>query len=163
MEKTVAIIAGVAILISAAFFWHKSEIKVALAKQEAAMIIDHKKQTDKLKDEKRESEDELKATLAANQKEKKDEIKRISSKYESIISELRNRQPRPDSGTSVPNPPGATEGQQFATGKELYREDAEFLVGEARDADIIRTELKVCYKDYDDVRQKLIEFSTVGK
>ena len=83
--------------------------------------------------------------------EKDREIRDITARNTALANSLRDRQSR-----STPNPstvPGAASaGSSACTGKDLYREDSEFLVRLAREADELRAALKQCYKQYESVR-----------
>ena len=72
-------------------------------------------------------------------KEKDAQIASINTSLANALSQLRSRPSRAQ---------GASNGQG-GTGATLSAEDAEFLVREAARADIIRTGLDACYKQYD--------------
>jgi len=84
--------------------------------------------------------------------EKDREIREIAARNTALANSLRDRQARPSANTSaVPNT--ANVGPSACTGKQLYREDGEFLVRVAREADELRIALKQCYAQYDAARQ----------
>lgn len=83
--------------------------------------------------------------------EKDREIRDITARNTALANSLRDRQSRPAQTSTVPS--ATSVGQNSCTGKELYREDGEFLVGIAREADELRAALKQCYAQYDSVRQ----------
>lgn len=85
-------------------------------------------------------------------KDKDDKIKEISLTRDNLLSELRKRKTR-DSGNS--SNPGNT---QTCTGAFLFREDAEFLAGEAARADKIIIERDYYFKQYQQVKEKLDEY-----
>lgn len=88
---------------------------------------------------------------ADNIRQEKDrELKKVADTNRVLLNSLRNRPSRPAEGSAVPSTPGV--GQGGCTGKELYREDGEFLVRLAREADELRSALKQCYKQYESVR-----------
>lgn len=81
------------------------------------------------------------------EQEKTDEIARIRTTYAATIASLQQRPDRkPTNPGGVPAPSATCQG---ATGLELSRADAGFLVGEAARADELRTALGACYKAYD--------------
>ena len=92
-----------------------------------------------------QQEEEHKAKLTEQLKDKEDAIKSINKRHAAIVSGLRQRTERPitltfsteTSGSSVCTGAGST-------GEQLYRQDAEFLIGEAAKADILREALKTC-------------------
>lgn len=85
--------------------------------------------------------------------EKDREIRDITARNTALANSLRDRQSRPTTNSSTV-PGAASAGSSACTGKDLYREDSEFLVGIAREADELRIALNQCYKQYNAVRQK---------
>lgn len=83
--------------------------------------------------------------------EKNRETRDLVARNTALANSLRDRQSRPAQTSAVSSAPSV--GQNSCTGKELYREDGEFLVGIAREADELRAALKQCYTQYDQVRQ----------
>jgi uncharacterized protein HemX len=67
------------------------------------------------------------------------EIESITSQYDLIVGELRQRSSRVSDATHC----------KGTTGAELSREDAEFLAGEAARADKLRSALNACYQQYE--------------
>jgi len=106
----------------------------------------------KLDAQARATEKELQTKLLEGLAEKENEIKAINDHRDRLIGELRKR---PSRGSSAPQPPRndpkpATPqcpGTDI-TGKELSREDGEFLIGEATAADTLRHSLKMCRDAY---------------
>lgn len=81
-------------------------------------------------------------------KGRNDEIEKLAAARDAALAELRNRPRRPSPGAAN----NSSAGQGAApgcTGSQLYRDDAEFLIGEAARADAIVIELKSCYAQYD--------------
>jgi len=100
----------------------------------------------------RQTEFEMQQQVSKVLKDKTDEIARLNRQHDTIVDGLRKRAARP---AAVPVPPstGTTESPCQCDGRQLYREDAEFLVREARRADAIRIELEACYQEYEQIRQ----------
>jgi hypothetical protein len=71
--------------------------------------------------------------------EKDAQIQTINTQLLAAVSELRERPSRAQD---------AANGQD-GTGRALSAEDAQFLVGEAARADLLRTNLAACYQQYD--------------
>lgn len=82
-------------------------------------------------------------------RQKDAEIKVITGKLQSALGELRQRQERPSSADTSRDCKGAT-------GAELSRQDAEFLIRESARADQLRSALELCYRQYDTVRESLL-------
>ncbi len=83
---------------------------------------------------------ELQKKSVLYQLEKENEIKSINSKHTAIINSLRNRPERTpkDESTSIVCAGAGS------TGEQLFREDAEFLIGQAQLAEILKQSLTVC-------------------
>jgi len=92
----------------------------------------------------------LQETADKLRKEKDVEIKNLNARATALTNSLRDRQERPADGSALSSSSGA--GSRGCTGKELYREDGEFLVRLAREADELRSALKQCYRQYEAVR-----------
>ena len=93
------------------------------------------------------TENTWRVNTASIKKERDDEYKAIAAERDAALAELRKRPRRPAPGTT--ESPANGQDQPGATGAQLFREDAEFLVREAADADTTRTALKACYRQYD--------------
>ena len=77
--------------------------------------------------------------------EKNREIARIKRSHAAVVAGLQQRTERPA------ELPASPETAQNCTGSDLYRQDAEFLAGEAARADEYAIELQSCYRAYDEV------------
>ena len=81
-------------------------------------------------------------------KDKEDALKVADAKYASLLDSLRNRKTRPtQTGPSTTPQVGGS-----CTGAQLYREDAEFLAGEAARADKLTIERDFYYERYERAR-----------
>ncbi len=107
--------------------------KLKIAAEEAKLIQEY-----------RRKEQAFQVKADALRREKDNEIKTITTRLNSTLSELRQRQDRP-----VPGSAGTCQG---ASGAELSRQDGEFLAREAARADRLRSALEQCYKQYDSIR-----------
>lgn len=89
-----------------------------------------------------ERENKYQEALVKSQKEKENAIKDLNKRHASIVSGLQQRTQRPtDKETPSPSPVCTGTG---STGDRLYREDAEFLIGEAARAEVIKQALRAC-------------------
>lgn len=113
------------------------EIKAEQAQKEAAALV-----------EVRKKEAALVAQAEQIRKKKDAEITAINNRLNSALVELRQR---PARNTASANPPSCPAG----TGATLFREDAEFLIGEAARADKLRQALIECYNRYEALRKEL--------
>jgi len=81
--------------------------------------------------------------------EKTRETRDLLARNTALANSLRDRQTRPSSAVSS----ATSAGSSACTGKELYREDSEFLVRLGREGDELRIALKQCYAQYNQVRE----------
>ena len=92
-----------------------------------------------------QQEEQHKAKLTEQLKDKEDAIKSINKRHAAIVSGLRQRTERPITIPTVKEAGSASVCTGTgSTGEQLYRQDAEFLIGEAAKADILREALKTC-------------------
>lgn len=90
---------------------------------------------------------EIKTIAAQQQKVSNEKIANLNKSLATAIAGLSDRPSRPSS-TDVPNDTSITIG---ATGAELYRPDAEFLIREATRAEKVRIQLETCTAQYNAV------------
>jgi hypothetical protein len=100
----------------------------------------------------RDAEFTLQQRTSDLQKEKQDEIERLNQQHSIIVDGLRKRPARP-AVVPMPAPAAVTESPCQCDGRQLYREDAEFLIRQARRADAVKIELEACYQQYEQARQ----------
>lgn len=94
----------------------------------------------------REKEQLMQGNADKLRQEKDRELKKVADTNKLLLDSLRHRPERTES-SGMPQTPSA--GQSGCTGKDLYRQDGEFLIGIAREADELRVALKQCYAQYD--------------
>lgn len=91
---------------------------------------------------------ELQAATNQRKKEYEAQTKDLQRKLDDALVSLRHRQSRPKHLV-------ITEVRETCTGRELYREDAEFLTREAARAEQLIEERDYYYNAYEDARLKL--------
>lgn len=89
----------------------------------------------------------LQAKADEARKEVTREKTRLAAVQRELADSLRKRPDRPSDG-GVPAPAGDRDAAPSCTGAELYRGDAQFLVGLAARADAIRLQLATCQAAY---------------
>lgn len=95
----------------------------------------------------RQREQELQANADKLRTEKDARIRELNARATALSNSLRDRATRASSdGGAVSGATGV--GSGGCTGRELFKEDGEFLVGIAREADELRVALKQCYAQY---------------
>lgn len=85
--------------------------------------------------------------IAATTQKATDEKRRLAALVADLRGQLRNRPQRPAAGGGAV--PGGAGSPVACTGAQLYRSDAELLVGESERADGIRIQLSDCRARYD--------------
>lgn len=157
----VAVLA-VGIASTASYFKGQSDGEAAVHAEWDAERIKQQEAHAKALQESIEKQQALQADADQIRQEKDRETRELAARNTVLANSLRNRPERPAAPASaVPSAAGA--GPSGCTGKELYRQDGEFLVGLAREADDLRIALKQCYAQYDAVRLKLTAGATAGK
>ena len=127
----------------------KAEVQQAWDKEKAEQYAQYAKAME----EAVEKQQQLQMGADKLRQEKDREIRDITARNTALANSLRDRQSRPTTNSStVPSVAGT--GPTACTGKELYREDGEFLVRLSREADELAAALNQCYKQYNAARQK---------
>jgi hypothetical protein len=104
----------------------------------------------------RETEQKLQKQLNEQKRVHQNEIRRIQRDHIALVDSLRKRTERPPGVASVPeDSPFELQPLTGCTGKELYREDGTFLVGEAARADQLRVALSTCISDRIEIERQL--------
>lgn len=157
MTLSEQIIAAVAAFLAVGLIGYSSYHHVRqLGYNEAVAKYEKQMAEDKKKTDAAQAQLQSKADQAA--KDKQDAIQAADIKYTALLDSLRKRTRRPaqtGSGTTA-----ATTGT--CTGAELYREDAEFLAGEAARADKVTIERDFYYERYEYARSVLAGTQSVG-
>ena len=125
----------------------KAEIQQAWDKEKATQYAQYAKAME----ESVEKQQQLQMGADRLRQEKDREIRDVTARNTALANSLRDRQTRPAQTSSVSST--ASVGSSACTGKELYREDGEFLVRLAREADELRVALTQCYAQYEAARQ----------
>ncbi len=154
MNPWLILAAVVAIGVAAAGGYHTgkesgmAEVQQAWDKEKTAQYAEYAKAMEKSV----EKQQMLQMGADKLRQEKDREIRDITARNTALANSLRDRQSRPATPASTVSG-AASVRQSVCTGKELYREDGEFLVGIAREADELRIALKQCYTQYEAARQ----------
>lgn len=147
-------IIAITLVLTSLFVWHRYEVSKAITKTVVEQTAIYEKQIKDLTVKSLKTELELKTQVAVIKGEKDAQIKSLDGKYRIAIDSLRQRQERSSSSDSTRNSSNA-ESTKGATGAELFREDAEFLTRFARDTEELKTQLNMCYAQYDTIYEQL--------
>jgi Sec-independent protein translocase protein TatA len=150
-------ILGIVVLILGILFGtHKvilwKEVKKAVAETKEQMSAEYTKKLLEASELAREREQVMVSSADKIRKEKDAKIASLNTRLGTALSSLSERPQRPPSSSQ--GAPASCIGAG-ATGAQLSREDAEFLVREAARADSLRLALGQCYKQYDAIRKSL--------
>jgi hypothetical protein len=126
----------------------KAEVQAEWAKEKAEQYAEYAKGQEAA----RAREQEMQAAADKLRREKDAQIRDINARATALTNSLRDRQERPAKDGAMSGTSGAR--SAACSGKELYREDGEFLVRIAREADELRASLDQCVKQYNAARQK---------
>ena len=127
----------------------RAEVQQAWDKEKAEQYAAYAKG----QEEARKREQDMQEAADRLRRDKDAEIRNINARATALTNSLRDRQTRPTEASGVSGAPGARPAS--CSGKELYREDGEFLVRLAAEADELRAALKQCYTQYNTARQKV--------
>ena len=125
----------------------KSQVQQEWDKEKAAQYAEYAKGQEAA----RKKEQELQANADQLRREKDVEIKNLNARATALTNSLQYRPTRPTETDSLPN--STSTRPASCSGKELFREDSEFLVRIAREADELRTAIKQCYNQYEALRK----------
>jgi len=158
--KVAAVLVVVLSLVGVGFYLYKSgydngystastkgQLELAKFKEQIQTLLDKQFQAQ------RSYEESVATKVAQIEKDKEDAITDSNRRYTALRDSVRNRPQRPaDSHPSTGSNPATTPADSSGTsctGGKLFREDGEFLAGEASKGDILRQALIACRARYD--------------
>ena len=153
MNPWIILAAAIAIGAAAAGGYHTgkesgmAEVQQAWDKEKTAQYAQYAKALE----ESVEKQQQLQLTADKLRQEKDRETRDLVARNTALANSLRDRQSRPAADSSAVSS-AASAGQSACTGKQLYREDGEFLVRLAREADELRAAIKQCYAQYEAIK-----------
>jgi len=155
MGLVVSVIAGL-------FFWHTTQVNMKVQQAESAVRLEmtqqYNKRASELKDSAVKTQTELQNTVTTQQKEHNAKVHNLNLRVADLSNSLSNRPLRPsgDSGDTSSTTNG--ESPKGATGAGLYQDDGAFLARYAGQAEELKVNLLMCYKQYDTVKDTLDKF-----
>ena len=153
---------GVVVVSLGLLFWHSTDVKLKVQQAESAVRLEmtqqYNKHTTELKDSAVKTQTELQNTVTAQQKEHNAKVHNLNLRVADLSNSLSNRPLRPsgDSGDTSSTPNG--ESPKGATGAGLYQDDGAFLARYAGQAEELKVNLLMCYKQYDTMKETLEKF-----
>jgi uncharacterized coiled-coil DUF342 family protein len=146
------------VVLSSLYFWHLSEVKVAVNKVKQEYLLESALQYQEITKDAFWKTQELKDSFAKIDEDKDAKLQTLNSRVNTLTTRLRNRPSRSENRSSNTGNTGTKEAAKGSNGSELYREDAIFLIWEATRADTIKEELLTCYNKYDTAKDKIDKF-----
>lgn len=145
------------VVISAAYFWHLSEVRVAV--NESVMQIEAQvtKERFKLLDKANEESFKLKEQIAKNKQEKDRELQIANTKYNNLLAWVRNLPSTTGSSDSTGDSRDSEAGREEVIA-ELRRKNAESFAEYSHRAEEVRISLMQCYRDYEAVKKARDDF-----
>ena len=145
----------VAAIVAMALGFHYMDKKAAVDKAVVQTQISLNKEYQKRLDEAgrlaREKENKISSDGIKIQKNKDDKIKQLNSDLQFALDVLRSRPERASASNTSDNPGDS----KACTGRELFREDAQFLTREAARADEVVIERDFYYDKYEALRKNI--------
>lgn len=135
-------------------FWDK---QTGIDKAVSDVTISYQAAIDRRAREALETQGELMLKAKISEEEKNEQIVKLATNLDVAVKRLSNRPSRPTDSSANPRDSSA------CTGRELYREDGEFLTREAHRAEKVRMERDFYYERYEYVRNQLDKFIEDGK
>lgn len=124
----------------------KSLVQAMWDKEKAAQYAEYAK----AQEEARQKEQELQANADRLRQEKDREIKNLNARATALTNSLQHRPTRTSEAGSVSDSSKSCSG---ASGKELARGDAEFLIRYAAEAARLQADLNQCVRQYEALRK----------
>lgn len=163
MNKIAVYIVCIAIAVFGLFYLHNKQVDKAVDAAYTQMENEYNKRILSLVNKADAESLELKDRIKEQQNETQITIAGINQRHASIIAGLQQRPERPTSTSNYTPSTGTAEVTTGATGVELSRPDAEFLARESTRAEVIRESLLQCYRQYDEVKDAIEQFTKDNK
>lgn len=146
------------LVLSSLFFWHKYEVKTAVVEATNAVELQYAKEKFKLIDRAQAETFALRDQVDAITKDKNVKVQALNARVATLTRSLSERPERPASNDSVSGSASNRESPGFVDASRLYRSDAEVAVWFAARTEGLKVHLETCYRQYDEVKDKLDKF-----
>ena len=145
------------VVLSGLYFFHTSEVKIAVNKAEMQLVQKYNKEISILEDKAKHITESLTAAIESNNKERKIELQNSTRKYNDLKRWLYDL-PSKTSESNLPGDSADSEARASEVIAELRRRHAGDLADYSLRAEEVRLSLVQCYKDYDSVKDTLDAF-----
>jgi len=143
-------------------FWHSTDVKIKVQQAESAVRLEmtqqYNKRTTELKDSVVKTQTELQSKVQNQQKEHNAKVNNLNLRIADLSNSLSNRPLRPSGDSSIPGDTSNGTCTAGCNGQGLYQDDARFLARYAGQAEELKVNLLMCYKQYDTVKDTLDKF-----
>lgn len=163
MNKVAMYVVCVAIAIAGLFYLHNREVDKAVNAAYTHVENESNKRLLALKNKADAETLALQFKIKEQEDEKQSTIADLNKRHATIVAGLQQRPNRPTSNTGNNSGAGTAESTRGAYPSELFREDAADIIEVARAADELKIHLLQCYKQYDEVKESIEEFSRQNK
>lgn len=151
-------IAICALAVAGTYYWHSVKVQEARDEVRVEIAQESKRQIDLLTIRASKTESALKEQIRKVEDDKQVQKAADAARINTLLASLRNRPERRASESNLPGDSCNCESKVGATGVQLARPDAEFLVRFTGMGSELQTELKSCYRKYDEVKDTLDKF-----
>lgn len=143
-------------------FWHSTDVKLKVQQAESQVRLEmtqqYNKRANELKDSAVKTQTELQNTVTTQQKEHNAKVHNLNLRVADLSNSLSNRPLRPSGDSSIPGDTPNGTCTAGCNGQGLYQDDAKFLARYAGQAEELKVNLLMCYKQYDTVKDTLDKF-----
>ena len=144
--------------VAGTYYWHAGKVQEAENQIRVELAQTAKRQIDQLTINALRVESELKDQIRKVEDDKQIQKAIDADRINDLVASLRNRPERRASESNLPGDSCNCESKVGATGLQLYKSDGEFLARYSRMAAELQTELKACYRQYDEVKSVMDKF-----
>ena len=141
-----------AMAVAGTYYWHAGKVQEAENQIRVELAQTAKRQIDQLTINALRVESELKDQIRKVEDDKQIQKAIDADRINDLVASLRNRPERRASESNLPGDSCDCESKVGATGLQLSRPDSEFLARSFGLATELQTELKACYRQYDEVK-----------
>ena len=151
-------LAIIMLVLSSLFFWHQYEVNTAVVEATTQIELQYAREKFKLIDRAQAETFALRDQVDAITKDKNVKVQALNARVATLTRSLSERPERPASNGSVPGSASNAESPGFVDASRLYRSDAEVAVWFAARTEGLKVHLETCYRQYDEVKDKLDKF-----
>ena len=144
--------------VAGTYYWHENKVHEVENRIRVELAMQTKRQIDQLTISALRTESELKDQIRKVEDDKQIQKAIDADRINSLVASLRNRPERRASESNLPGDSCNCESKVGATGLQLSKSDGEFLARYSGMASELQTELKSCYRQYDEVKSVMDKF-----